>query len=304
MLRRKHGFILAAAAACVLFDPQTLFAWGPATHAKLACDVLSNLALLPAAIAVVIGRHACDYVYGTLATDMVFAKRLSRIKQFCHHWSTGFRLLDEAGGERSRAFAYGYLSHLAADTVAHGKYVPHQIVLTGTTVNFGHLYWEARADAGLGERALAALESAMLMDHEIHHAALARVLRATFLPYEFNRVLFERINRAMARRSWRRSMDTLGRWSRRHLSSDLLARYHAECTERTICLFNQGRRSPLLNEDPSGTAALAFAADTRRVWRRRGRRGLPLFHRRLEAAAGHAPSRWPVQGVPMERVVV
>ena len=95
------------------------------------------------------------------------------------------------------------------------------------------------------------------------------------------------------RRSWRRSADKWGQWSRRPLPTDLLANYHAECLDRTICLLNQKYRSPLLNEDPSGTAALAFVADRRKVWRRRRRRGLLLHHQPTEAAAGHAPCTWP-----------
>ena len=292
MPSRRCWLILAGAVAWVLLDARTAFAWGPATHAKLAGDVLANLALLPAGIAAIIARHVCDYLYGSLAADMVFAKRLSRIKQSCHHWSTGFRLVDEAEDHRSRAFAYGYLAHLAADTVAHGKFVPHQIVTTGTTVNVGHVYWEVRADSRIDERARAALQATMRMDHRVHHAALARVLTNTFLPHGMNRVLFERIGRGAAGRSWRRSAATWDRWARWPLPSDLLDGYHVECTDRALSLLGRGRRSALLGEDPSGTAALAFAADTRRAWRRRRRHGLSLFHRPAEAAAGHAPRPW------------
>lgn len=294
MFSRKRCFILAVSAVVVLLDAERLLAWGPATHAKLAGDVLSNLSLLVPAVGAIISRHVRDYLYGTLATDVVFAKRLSRIKQFCHHWSTGFRLLDEADNDRARAFAYGYLSHLAADTVAHGRFVPYQIASTGTTINFGHLYWELRADARIDELTWTQLDSVMLMDHAVHQAALGRVLTDTFLPHEINRTLFERINRTVAKRGWRRSIEMWGRWSRRQLSTELLAGYHTECIDRTICLLNQGRNSPVLHEDPSGSAALAFAADTRRMWRRRRRRGLPLFQRQLETAAGHAPQPWPI----------
>lgn len=298
VLSRKTRWILGIAALYVLLDAQTSWAWGPAVHVKLAGDLLANLTLLPAAIAALIGRHVRDYLYGSLATDVVFAKRLSRVKQFCHHWSTGFRLLEQAEDDRGRAFAYGYLSHLAADTVAHGKFLPYQIMTTGTTLSFGHLYWEVRADAAVGEHARSDLESAMLMDHAAHHAVLGRVLTDTFLPYEINRVLFARINALAANRGWRRSMAVWGRWSPRLLPADLLAQYHAECFERTICLLRHGPRSPLLHEDPSGTSALAFAAEARRGWRRRVRRGWPLHHRTLEAAAGHAPRPWLALGPP------
>src|SRR5262245_12323119 len=126
---------------------EAVFAWGPATHVGISGSALSQISLLPTAIAAILVRNPLSYLYGSIAADVVFAKRWSRVKQFCHHWSTGFRLLDTAEDDRAQAFAYGYLSHLAADTVAHGKYVPHQIATSGTTQNFGHFYWELRADS-------------------------------------------------------------------------------------------------------------------------------------------------------------
>ena len=131
----------------LLGEVDTVLAWGPGTHIALSGSILERLHLLPAAIGALLARHGIAYLYGSIAADMVFAKRLSRVKQFCHHWSTGFGLLDAARTDRDRSFAYGYLSHLAADTVAHGKFVPRQIVVSNYAVGLGHLYWELRADS-------------------------------------------------------------------------------------------------------------------------------------------------------------
>jgi len=43
-----------------------------------------------------------------------------------------------------RAFAFGYLAHLAADTVAHNYFVPRQLAVTSSTSSLGHSYWESR----------------------------------------------------------------------------------------------------------------------------------------------------------------
>ena len=131
--------ILLLATIVLVGVPTDALAWGPATHVGIGASVLDGLALLPAALAALLYRRRDAYLYGCIAADIVFAKRLSRVKQFCHHWSTGFKLLDSASDDSGTAFAYGYLSPLAADTIAHGKYVPHQIVVSGTSVNFGHL---------------------------------------------------------------------------------------------------------------------------------------------------------------------
>ena len=58
----------------------------------------------------------------------------------------GRKLLLQAADPREQAFACGYLSHLAADIIAHNIYVPNQLYLTSSTIRWGHIYWELRAD--------------------------------------------------------------------------------------------------------------------------------------------------------------
>ena len=158
-----------AAAVLVLTDADTALAWGPATHIGLASSILDQLSLLPSAVGAVLARHGVSYLYGNIAADVVFAKRWSRIKQFCHHWTIGFELLESAPDDQCKAFAYGYLSHLAADTVAHGKFVPRQISASECTVNFGHLYWELRADGIEEESHWRALDRLLRTEHNHHH---------------------------------------------------------------------------------------------------------------------------------------
>ena len=74
---RISFWMVAVGLACVLGGTERAFAWGPATHVGLATSVLDHLALLPTAVAAVLGRHAIAYLYGNIAADVVFAKRLS-----------------------------------------------------------------------------------------------------------------------------------------------------------------------------------------------------------------------------------
>lgn len=279
----------------VLLSASPALAWGPATHAKLATDVLAQLGMLPAALAAILSRHGSSYIFGNIAADVVFAKRLSRIKQFCHHWSTGFKFLDNASDDCDRAFAYGYLSHLAADTVAHGKYVPRQLSVTRTTHGFGHLYWEMRGDALVDREAWQVLEEVMAADHEHHHRALAQELTATLLPYHFNRRLFDRINRLVIRDYWKRCMDVWHRCSRWDLCSLLVEQYRAESVDRIMDVLTNERQSSVLAEDPNGTAALHQARVHRRVARKMRWRGISTLRHSSEAAAGLAPNVRPRQ---------
>jgi len=289
---------LVGAVLYTLFDCHTAGAWGPGTHVALAEEVLRHAAWLTGTVGGIITRYALDYVYGNLAADVVFAKRLSRVKQFCHHWSTGFAVLDQARCDRERAFAYGYLSHLAADTVAHGKYVPHQIAVSHSTLNLGHLYWELRADQTLESAVWGRVDEVMADRYRQHHQLLSDLLKQTFLPYDANRQLFEGLNRLVGWSSWRRTMAVWERCSRHPLPADLLRAYRGECLDRIMCLLSSQRRSPLLLEDPNGTAALGYLRDHRRDLRRRMRRGLPLGQRVMETAASYAPSPWRSTAMP------
>jgi hypothetical protein len=280
-----------AVAVYMLIDAPEALAWGPATHVQLGTDILQRLLMLPASVAAIAARYGLDYLYGSVAADMVFARRWSKIKQFCHHWTTGFSLFDLAGDDRGRAFAFGYLSHLAADTVAHGKFIPRQLAVTRVTMNFGHVYWEMRADNLIGRSAWSQLDELARCDWGRHHELMARLLTRTVLPYEVNLRLFSQINRLITRRHWRRSVEAWDRYSRWPLSPSLVEQYRAESLDRIVSVLSEGYRSAVVREDPSGTSALTDVRLNRRHVRRHRRYGLPLDHLVLEAAASYAPAQ-------------
>ncbi len=281
-------FLLVAAVLCF---GEIALAWGPATHIGLAGSVLEQLAVLPAAIAAILARNSVAYLYGNIAADIVFAKRWSRVKQFCHHWSTGFRLLEHAQDERAASFAYGYLSHLAADTIAHGKYVPRQIVVSDSSVNFGHFYWELRADAVQPQTSWSTLKQIIADDHGHHHQDMEPHLTDTFLSYDLNRLLFHRMNALTIRKAFRGTMSVCSRLSKWELPASLMTGYHNECVDRIQSILAEGRRSPVTREDPNGTSALMKLSVRRREVRRNQRVGIPVSRRIREASAGLAPRR-------------
>ncbi len=273
-------FIIGAAPA---------FAWGPATHTKLAGDLLGHLSVLPAAIAALLARHRRDYLFGNIAADMVIAKRLSRIKQFCHHWQTGLTILEDSSTDTGRAFALGYLSHLAADTVAHNKFIPRQMALTKSTLAFGHLYWELRADSTIGPYHWEQLRQVLKGVFAEHEAQLQLQLTDTFLPFSVNWRMFYRLNRFMSRRLWRRAMDRVYGMSRWHLSDQLMREYRSECLQRMIDVVSHPQDAEALHEDPNGNVALAYSRARRRQLRQMARNGLIAPHILYEAAVSHAP---------------
>lgn len=262
----------------VLLVESPALAWGPGTHLTLASDLLSNLWLLPAAVAGLLSRHRAHYRYGTVAADVVFAKKLGRVKQICHNWNTAFSILERAGRDEDRAFAFGYLSHLAADTVAHNKFLPRQMAVSRSTINFGHLYWELRADAGIESAQWRQLRVLLGRHYPGASELLEQHLHSTLLSYPTNQLLFTRMNLLVSMRSWRRSVQLWGRVSRWPLPADLLAGYRAESLERIADVLSRGAHSRVLAEDPNGNEALHSARARRKQLKRLKRRRMPFDH--------------------------
>ncbi len=286
---RIRGWIIFGVIGAVLGAPDPALAWGPATHIGLGSSVLDSLSLLPGGIAALLARYGLPFLYGNVAADVVFAKRLSRVKQFCHHWSTAFGLLETAQDDAGKAFAYGYLSHLAADTVAHGKYVPRQVLVSECSVHFGHLHWELRADGFATDVHRRLLQRVLAGDHTQQHRALERHITDTFLPYDLNRLLFHRMNALAVRPEFRQTVTAWNRCSRWDLSPQLIHDYRLECLDRIHAILTEGPRSSLVRDDPNGTSALMQLRVRRREVRRLKRRGIPVAQRLREASHGFAP---------------
>ena len=125
------GFILV---------PVDVFAWGPLTHMYLGNQLLACAPLIPAGILALIKKHKQDFLYGNIMADTILGKKYLPDDKSSHSWDVGLKLFDQAKSWPERAFAYGYLSHLAADTVAHET-------LTGRMGNMGHTWIELKADS-------------------------------------------------------------------------------------------------------------------------------------------------------------
>ncbi|HOW69557.1 MAG TPA: zinc dependent phospholipase C family protein [Phycisphaerae bacterium] len=292
-MNRRIVAILAVLA--VLGLPGSAMAWGAAMHVNLASDLLGQLQLLPAATAAILIRHRRDYLFGNIAADVVLAKKWSRVRQFCHHWGTGLAMLAEARNHQGRAFALGYLSHLAADTVSHNKFLPRQMTMTRTTLSLGHLYWEMRADSMVAPRYWEELRRLLREVFDEHEACLQARFKNTFLPFTANWRVFYRLNRFLGQKMWRKTLDRWYNLSRWRLSESMLNSYRAECLERMRDVVARPRDSELLREDPNGNAALAYTKAQRRQLRQMARAGLVAPHVLYEAAVGHAPA--PARGV-------
>ncbi|PYP41434.1 MAG: hypothetical protein DMD48_00190 [Gemmatimonadetes bacterium] len=184
---KRIGVAVALAGIALLLFPGVAHAWTPGTHIFLGESVLANLYQLPTLIADLLRAFPYDFLYGNIAADTSMAKKYAPVGRHCHAWHVGQEILDLAPSDPLRAFGLGYLSHLAADTIAHNFFVPRQLVLTSSTVALGHSYWESRFETHLGDAYAREARDVILKDHAASDAHLDEILSPTLFSVRTNR---------------------------------------------------------------------------------------------------------------------
>lgn len=260
----RLGSAFGWVALIALIDATPLHAWGPATHVALGEGLLSALYLLPPALRALLERYPVQFLYGSIAADISFAKKYAAAGRHCHHWHIGEEILEAAPDEPLRAVAFGYLAHLAADTVAHNIYVPRQLLLTNTSKGVGHTYWEHRMDMHAGEAYLA--EARRLITEHDHRAAdelFDEVLSATLFSFQTNRRIFRGMIRFQGNERWQKVFDSVLRNSRWDLPDPLVRRYLELSFEAIVDYLVNRERSAPAREDPIGEVNLRLAKQIR-----------------------------------------
>ncbi len=268
-----RGDLLRRAAALLLLlalTPAVAYAWTPGTHILLGEAVLRSASLLPASIAELLQAFPYDFLYGSIAADTSIAKKYARFGRHCHHWYVGLEILDRARDETLKAFAYGYLSHLAADVVAHNWFVPHQLAVTSSTNAIGHSYWESRFETHLGAQHSRRAHEIILLDHARSDDHLDRILSPTIFSTHTNRRIFRGMVRVTDAESWQRIFTLMAEQSRWDLAERDVGRYLTRSFDFVIDFLRRMDGSEPYAHDPSGEEPLRAAKAVRRTAMRMG----------------------------------
>lgn len=251
--------------AWLLMAPEPVAGWGPATHIALGETILSSLYLLPPAIQAVLARYPLHFLYGSVAADISFAKKYVPEGRHSHGWRVGKEILAGAESDQLLATGYGYLAHLAADTIAHNVFVPRQLLLTSTTQALGHTYWEHRMDMHVGEDFLS-LARHVVMDHDHSQAdaLLDDVLSHTLFSFKTNRRIFRGMIRFAAHERWQQVFGKVLSNSRFDLPDPLVDRYFEVAFEYVVGYLRERDASPAADLDPVGEMNLRLAKKVRR----------------------------------------
>jgi hypothetical protein len=258
---------LAAVALLVLLVPTDAQAWGPLAHLSFSAQALANLGVVQPSIRAILQDFGNDFLYGSLAADIVVGKNMARYLYHCHNWRVGFNVFKQAKPGAEQAFALGFLGHLAADTVAHNYFVPYKTVASFHKTNTRHAYWELRYDQRMDRdlSRIARLVSTRALRQD-HDKFLDRTLvGASVLPFNVSKQLFRSLL-ASARmgRFHHVSSSVLARERNLILEPDLVVETNDLARDAILGMLVEGERSMAARADATGGRNIKLASDLRK----------------------------------------
>ena len=226
------AFIVLLIFGCALI-PSAAFAWGPLTHMYLGNELFAYGPLIPAGIFALIRKYRQDFLYGNLMADSIIGKKYLPDDKSSHSWEVAIRLLNQAETDAEKAFAYGYLSHLAADTVAHET-------LTEDMRNMEHTWAELKADSMIKKsywiQSVTFSKAVQKRNDLFMEGALDRYL----FSYKTNKRIYKSVV----------FLSFLNKKRKRALDRDRLNKLHFESIARTLDLFENGVEAAVLQKSP------------------------------------------------------
>ncbi len=243
----------------LLLFPSTVLAWGIGVHLQTGAWILDNLAQLPAPLRTLLAAFPNDYLYGCISADITLGKKYTHYLKHCHSWRMGREILEQAKTESHQACAYGYLSHLAADTVAHSYFVPFKLLRTYNTVLLKHAYWELRFEAHVSPEVWPLARSIGRKDFSDNDTLMRGVLADTIFSFGTNKKLFNSLlllNRLQQYQKVLRSLANTSKWA---ITEEDQKEYLGMTNQATLSFLQDINNSPFCNADPTGERALNTA---------------------------------------------
>ncbi len=217
------------------------FAWGPMTHTYFAHEVLRAASVLSAPVYSLLTAYSTNFIYGSIVADNFLGKPGQKNP---HDWDTGFILLSNAHTRSDAAFAYGFLGHLATDTVAHGQ------MNLGAKTKLGHAWIEIESDSLMANscwKTVVQLDKKRLISND-------RLAKMIIDPVHCRSRSFQKFYRI----SIKLSVLNYKRWT--NFYKEDFAGYHRMSVVRAIDVINKKEQSCYVKHDPNIKKSSGFSA--------------------------------------------
>ncbi|RME40524.1 MAG: hypothetical protein D6794_02065, partial [Deltaproteobacteria bacterium] len=239
--------------------PDNCWAWGIGFHLQVGSWLLDNSAALAEPLRQLLARCPQDYLYGCIAADITLGKKFTHYLKHCHSWRVALQLIDQARTDGQKACAYGYLSHLAMDTVAHSFFVPFKMVRTYPSVMLKHAYWEMRMEGNVPPETWLLARRIARHDFRANDELLRSIIANTLFSFGTNKRIFNSLLMLNRLQHWQKMMRSMGRNSRWDIPAERRDDYLTLARTVTESILRQMDQSPFWAADPAGERALYAA---------------------------------------------
>jgi hypothetical protein len=247
-----------------LLYPTSSWAWGIGAHLQFGAEILNALHTLPEATAAILRAWPHDFLYGCISADITLAKKHTHHSKHCHSWRMGKKILAAAKNDAQRACGYGYLAHLAADSVAHCYFVPFKLVRTFNTNIHRHAYWEMRFESRVPDDIWVLANNMARRKFRQHDAMMRMVLSDTIFSFKTNKQLFNSLLLLNRLQQWKKVLRAMEASSRLRINDVDHDEYLTHSVQAIFSILREGDESPFYKADPTGERALAAAAALRK----------------------------------------
>lgn len=247
-----------------ILDPVSAHAWGPGTHLDIALTILQHSVWAMPAIRALIESFPEEYIYGSVSPDIINGKKYAGAIHHCHNWSIGKLILEEASTDMERAAAWGYLTHLAADCVAHNYFVPFKMIESFRHRSLSHIYWEMRFDLHVPDKCWREIKKVIRNDYTPFDHLLEKVLKKTLFSFRTNKRLFNSILILQKMKQLRFGLKTYAKVSRWQFNPKEVKDYHQLMMETVKDFLAHPEKARCLKAEPSGMRKLAYASEMRK----------------------------------------
>lgn len=182
-------------------------------------------------------------------------------------------LLERAENDKQRAFAYGYLTHLAGDVFSHNHYIPTQLIVSYRTRTLRHIYWEARFDSQQESNVRDIIRDLRRGDFSECDALVENVISRTLFSFRIDKRIFDSFIAIHDLDQWHQIMSRLVNGSRFGLPQGVVDQYNGACFHAIGDVLVNGQAAACQTADPTGLEALILAKQVRRNLKVIDRRG-------------------------------